>query len=426
MSATTSRARGGQRLTTDQWISRARAVHGQKYDYSLVQYVDFRTKVTIICAEHGQFMQRPANHVSAQQGCRKCAGRGSPTTEEWIARAREVHGERFSYEAAVYVSNRTPVRIRCPEHGEFEQNPKNHIVQRHGCPRCIGRGLTARQWIAKARAVHGGKYDYSLASFTNIGSPVTILCAEHGPFVQVASVHVKDRCGCPKCFGHKLTSAEWVERARAVHGEVYGYARFVYAGPTGKCEVICRQHGSFWVTPSNHIHRQSGCPLCSGSKGERMVSRVLEGLGVRFEPQWSHPTCRDKALLRFDFHLPDHSALIEFDGSQHSAPVKWFAQGTDEEAEAQFQLTLRHDRLKNEWAAKSGRRMLRVSDLKTTASAVEQFVADLRAEDSELETASGCAAIEMPAHGGTSGFPRNPTTTRLRVMSTEVSNECGQ
>ena len=68
------RTRGGQNLTTARWIDRAQTVHGDKYDYSLVEYVDFKTKVAIICIEHGVFEQIPINHVSAGQGCRACAG----------------------------------------------------------------------------------------------------------------------------------------------------------------------------------------------------------------------------------------------------------------------------------------------------------------------------------------------------------------
>lgn len=381
------RTRGGQNLTTAQWIDRAQTVHGDKFDYSLVEYVDFKTKVAIICIEHGVFEQIPINHVSAGQGCRACAGLASPSTSEWIERARLVHGGRFGYEHVRYVNGRSKVTIRCPEHGYFDQTPKNHVVNGQGCPRCIGRGLSTTEWIEKARAVHGDKYDYSAVEYTTTTKPVVIVCGEHGPFEQTPSVHVKDRCGCPKCAGQGLSNEEWIDRARSIHGDDYDYSRFVYVRQDVKCEIICFQHGSFRQTILNHIYNGSGCPLCAGSKGEKLVSRVLDGLGVDHQPQWSHPTCRDRAPLLFDFYMPPLRALIEFDGIQHFEPVKWFDAVTDEQADAQFLVTQRRDRIKNDWAAVNGYPLLRVSELKDVEAEVTDFVEMLRQRGLEVKDA---------------------------------------
>jgi hypothetical protein len=378
------RTRGGQRLTTEQWIGRARAVHGDRYDYSLVEYVDFKTKVVIICTDHGVFEQAPIRHVSAKQGCRKCVGLAPLTTEQWLARARSAHGARFDYEHVRYVNNSTKVTIGCPEHGIFEQTPKNHVTGSGGCPKCIGRGLSTSDWVEKARIVHGDTYDYSLVAYTTTTNPVTIICRDHGPFEQTPFVHVRDRCGCPKCAGHGLSNDEWINRALAIHGEAYDYSRFVYVSPYVKCEVICPEHGVFKQTIYNHIHNRAGCPLCGASKGEKLVALVLDGLGVTYRAQWSHPTCRDQSRLLFDFYLPSFEALIEFDGIQHFKPVKWCDSMTDEQAEAMYLVTQRRDQIKNGWAAFNGYPLLRVSELKRAGAQVSDFVEGLRERSIEM------------------------------------------
>lgn len=382
------RTRGGQCLTTAQWIERARAVHGDKYDYSLVEYVDFKTKLVIICPQHGAFEQTPAAHVSAKQRCRACVGLVSPSRSEWIARARLVHGYRFGYELVQYLNNRTKVIIRCPEHGHFEQLPKNHVDQKQGCPKCIGRGISTLAWVAKARAVHGDTYDYSLVIFTTATESVTIICRDHGSFAQVPQVHVRDRCGCPKCAGHGLSNDEWIGRARTIHGDAYDYSQFSYVGPYVKCNVICLEHGVFKQTIYNHIHNRAGCPLCGGSKGEKLVARVLDDLGVAYRPQWSHSTCRDQSRLFFDFYLPSFKALIEFDGIQHFEPVKWCDSMTAVQAEAAFLITQRRDQIKNDWAAINGYSLLRVSDLKRAAMQVTDFVQGLCRRSSDMKNNS--------------------------------------
>ena len=176
---------------------KARKVHGDKYDYTKVKYVNANTKVCIICPEHGEFWQTPNNHLSGK-GCYKCSGCYVPTTEEWIVSARKIHGDKYDYSNVEYVNNSTKVCIICPVHGEFWQIPINHI-KGYGCPKCGGNYIpTTEEWIASARKVHGDKYDYSKVKYVNNKTKVCIICPEHGEFWQTPSDH-KQGAGCPKC-----------------------------------------------------------------------------------------------------------------------------------------------------------------------------------------------------------------------------------
>jgi len=127
------------RLTTDEFISSARRVHGNKYDYALVEYSVTDIPVKIICREHGEFEQRPHNHLSGH-GCNTCGGLATANarrsnTEQFIAKAKRVHGDKYDYSLVSYERAVLPVKIVCPAHGEFEQKPKSHLLGR-GCRKC--------------------------------------------------------------------------------------------------------------------------------------------------------------------------------------------------------------------------------------------------------------------------------------------------
>lgn len=124
------------RLTTSAWIERARSVWGDQYDYSLVDYQNAKTPVRIVCPRHGEWNCNPDNHVAKKRGCPVCGGSQWKTTESFIKDAQRVHGDTYDYSRATYKNARTHVEIVCRCHGVFWQTPDAHISQRQGCPRC--------------------------------------------------------------------------------------------------------------------------------------------------------------------------------------------------------------------------------------------------------------------------------------------------
>ena len=124
-----------KKITTKDFIEKAKQIHGDKYDYSKVEYVNYKTKVCIICPKHGEFWQNPHHHLSRKQGCHLCNGGVNLNTEEFIDKAKKIHGDKYDYSKVKYIDNRTKVCIICPEHGEFWQTPNCHL-NGQGCPKC--------------------------------------------------------------------------------------------------------------------------------------------------------------------------------------------------------------------------------------------------------------------------------------------------
>ena len=124
-----------KKLTTKDFIERAIKVHGDKYDYSKVEYINNRTEVCIICPTHGEFWQRPDKHLLGH-GCNLCCKTGiKSNTNTFIEKAKKIHGNKYDYSKVEYTNALTKVCIICPKHGEFWQTPHMHL-RGNGCQKC--------------------------------------------------------------------------------------------------------------------------------------------------------------------------------------------------------------------------------------------------------------------------------------------------
>ena len=260
------------KLTTEEFVQKAKEIHGDKYDYSKVEYKSSHTKVTIICPEHGEFEQKPSNHLNGQ-GCSRCGLENRSelrrcTIEDFIKKAKAVHGDKYDYSKVEYKSARTKVTIICPDHGEFEQFPNNHLLGQ-GCLNCgrismaDNRRGSTEGFIKKAKEIHGDKYDYGKVDYKGSKEAVCIICPDHGEFYQKSGDHISGR-GCPRCGGTtKLTEGGFIKKAREVHGDKYDYSKIEYKNNREKVCIICPDHGEFYQIPRDHL-KGMGCRRCAG------------------------------------------------------------------------------------------------------------------------------------------------------------------
>ena len=134
-----------KKLTQEEFIERASKRHNGKYDYSKATYVNQQTQVLVICPEHGEFWIWPEAHYGKRgQGCPLCRWKKAKesirkvqglTREQFIEKAKKVHGNKYDYSKVEYENYDTNVTIICPEHGEFPQTPHHHLGG-SGCPEC--------------------------------------------------------------------------------------------------------------------------------------------------------------------------------------------------------------------------------------------------------------------------------------------------
>ena len=184
---------------TELFISKANKIHKNRYDYSKVNYINAKTKITIICREHGDFQQTPSNHLS-NYNCQKCAKNFQLDTNSFIEKAINIHNDKYDYSKVNYINADTQIIIICREHGEFTQIPDFHINRKCGCPKCSNNvKLDISEFIEKANKIHNNKYDYSKVEYTNNRQQIIIICKKHGEFSQLPYVHLLKH-GCPSCI----------------------------------------------------------------------------------------------------------------------------------------------------------------------------------------------------------------------------------
>jgi hypothetical protein len=276
------------RWDTEKFIEKSRELYGGRFDYSLVEYVNAGTPVRIICLEHEvEFKVTPRNHRYSSPGCRECLDVVVPTTEEFIERLRSVHGDKYDYSLVEYISTKEPVRLVCPEHGPFEKTPINLVHHGNGCSKCSHLySPTTEEWIERAISIHGDRYDYSLVSYHNSTTPVEIICRTHGPFPQRPASHIHQKAGCSKCSGKwKLDTAEFVRRAKEVHGDFYDYSKTEYSSRHSELIVTCPEHGDFPVLAASHVSGNR-CRKCAGVfpvDEAEFINRCREKYGDRYD-----------------------------------------------------------------------------------------------------------------------------------------------
>ena len=126
---------GDMSSDTEKFIEKARLLHGDKYDYRKVEYINSHSHVTIICKyqDHGEFIESPGNHIYSKKICPKC--RQLLLSAKFIRKAKKIHGDKYNYEKVQYLNERTSIVITCIDHGDYIQKPKNHLLGK-GCSKC--------------------------------------------------------------------------------------------------------------------------------------------------------------------------------------------------------------------------------------------------------------------------------------------------
>lgn len=310
----------------EKFIEKSIKRHGEKYDYSKVEYTDSLTKVCIICPIHGEFWQTPQAHVRGN-GCPKCANikRGDTfrdTLEGFITKAKSIHKDKYDYSKVEYVNAMTKVCIICPTHGEFWMTPMAHLLGQ-GCPKCSGRGLSREEVIERFKSVHMDKYDYSKFEFTKMHDKSCIICKEHGEFWQTPAKHLLGQ-GCPKCSVGKrskermMTTSEFIEKSNRVHHNLYNYDKTEYKGTYEPLTITCPIHGDFKQKANYHLNGH-GCPICGNnmSLAENEISEYIISLGMASESKIRGILSNNKEI---DIYIPQLNIGIEYDG------LKWHSE----------------------------------------------------------------------------------------------------
>ena len=340
------------KLTTEEFIKKAQAVHGDRYDYSKVKYVNVKTNVSIICKVHGVFSQRPCHHIDGS-GCPKCANeRLASKYREWTREKCQEVASRYSemkefrtecksaYMAALkhhWLKDYTWLSYSCPK--RWTQEKCYEVASRYSemkafrteCESAYNAAIR-HNWlkdftwlsykidvtkqkkqrqsysqdeiIERLHSVFGNRYGYDKVVYKAMKIPITLVChekdvngVEHGEFSMRPDNIFSGKQGCPKCYDDRRSKLQrkpiktFIKEANIIHGGIYEYHKVEYKNTNSKVCIVCPIHGDFWQTPSNHLKGQ-GCPYCSGNA-----------------KKWNKQTCEKEARkYKFIFDFRTKSA----------------------------------------------------------------------------------------------------------------------
>jgi hypothetical protein len=315
--------------TTEQFIQEAITKHGDKYDYSKAVYVKTHEKVIIICTEHGEFKQAPADHLSGK-GCKPCGIQKRTiaqrfTQEQFLEKAKNVHGDKYDYSKVIYVNSQTHINIICNIcRFEFPQIPNSHL-QGTGCDKCAHRinhdsqRLTEDEIRQRAKEVHGDKYDYSAMNYKNSQTPITIICTICSEtFHQLYGNHITQKQGCPFCYGRYMDTALFIEKAHQKHGMDYDYSKVVYVKSCINVIIICNKtKKEFPQTPNSHLIG-SKCPCCSPAGYSRKAIQYLDFMASYYKINIQHALNGGELYIHsyyMDGFAKETNTIYEFNGT---------------------------------------------------------------------------------------------------------------
>lgn len=348
--------------------------HGYEYDYRMVNYVNNKTNVKLICKEHGIFEIRPDNHIHGAK-CFKCCGKDKKTLEQFIEEAQKLHKNqdgtsKYDYSKVKYVNNSTKVCIICKKHGEFWQTPHSHLSGR-GCKKCaiekspITQKMSEDEFLRVCKEKHNNFYDYSKVKYDGCGKLIKIICPIHGEFNQKASVHLYGG-GCPYCRGLYKTSEFYIKEVSSIHSDIngnpiYDYSKTVYTKAHNNIIVTCKKHGDFKLKAYKHL-QGNGCPICKfnnlKSKLEKDIEVLLKNTHIFYTPQKKFDWLKSKQnYLKLDFFLEYYNIAIECQGIQHFKPIEYFG------GKEQFKKTVEWDKMKRKLCEENRIKLLYYSNL---------------------------------------------------------------
>jgi len=246
------------------FLEKSNNKHGDKYNYSNVNYINSSSKIEIICKDHGAFLQTPAMHIRAINPCIKCSyisrsDNLKQSRSEFIDKAHIIHGNIYDYSNVIYTRSINKVSITCKIHGDFKQEAASHL-RGIGCPVCghIKKGKsktkTTEDFIQKSKKVHEVLYDYSQTNYTGVFNKLVIICSKHGMFEQTAHDHLTGR-GCTKCKSIFSKPCEkWLKGLNVPIEFEYKIpkSKFKADGFNKETNTVYEFHGTFWHGHPSH------------------------------------------------------------------------------------------------------------------------------------------------------------------------------
>ena len=357
-------------ISKEEIITRCKAVHGDKYDYSITESVqNVNCKIKYICPIHGIVEQTLYNHEQGKE-CRKCsyekrAKKRTRTTEKFIEECVKKHPDIENYDfSKTDLSKKDElgrVIITCKKHGDFLVRPLQ-FKRGQGCLICRNYVKDDEEVKKELSKIHPN-LDFSETEFSKHDEKyrISVFCEKHG-YRLLSYYNLKNGCGCDLCRYDKikekqvLTMEEFMKRKDIFHKyDDYSYEKVDLLNKENgqKIIVTCKKHGDFKINVFNFLNRGCGCPICRESKLEKRIRTFLTDNKIKFTAQETFDWLGKQTV---DFYLPEFKTAIECQGGQHFRAIEKFG------GEENFNILKKRDERKKRLCEENGVKILYYSE----------------------------------------------------------------
>lgn len=288
----------GKKLTTEEFVSKAKNIHGDKYLYKLVDYNGMENLIKIICPVHGIFEQKPRNHLD-KSGCSECgliSFKNKKTISQEVAlnRLLKLYGNKYDYSLFEYNGINSKIKVICKIHGIFEPTYLNHYHSKTECPLCQFKDK--EYYLNKCKELHKNKYCYDDVDYNCLRDKVKIICKIHGVFLQRFSAHI-DGQNCPSCVSYiSKEEINWLNSFKNLN-IIRQYKidkHFVVDGYDPETNTVYQYHGVYWHGHPDFYDSSKKHPHFKNKTFGVLYQRTLERdekikkLGYNLITKWSH------------------------------------------------------------------------------------------------------------------------------------------
>jgi len=316
-------------MSKETFITRAKSVHGNLYDYIIDEYIDDKTHINVECKLHGVFMVTPNNHIYNKSGCPRCGSESSASKTRLdyngiIVKVRNAHGDKFDYDLSSYKNMKTKIPITCKLHDNtFNMGIYDHIKGKAGgCPECkrdnlSNQGMKCRsnkdQFILNAIKVYGESYTYEKVNYETNKDDIIVTCPQHGDFNTTPNTFLNGYHHCTKCMEdyqiirHKGNHANYISQFDNMMPLVNDYYNVKELA-----NYECKKHGRFEAIPELVRSRSNPCISCCRIKGSSQELKLYEYITNELDIEVHQHHKVDG--VEVDLYIPSHSLAIEVNG----------------------------------------------------------------------------------------------------------------
>lgn len=369
----------------NEFLIKAREIHGDKYDYSKSIYITSKDKMSIRCITHDFIFNQTPHHHLRGANCPKCvlilmSNIKKSNTPEFIVKAKAKHAEKYDYSQCVYVDAGKKIIIRCIKHDNiFEQSPAHHLSGAGGCMLCLKDRMsikfTKEEFIHIAKLKHGDKYDYEHSIYNGTTENITIRCIRHNTFfTQLACSHTSSGQGCSICAHEEvaiintLTTTEYINNCKIRYGNKFKYDNTIYNGYKSIINIVCNTCNNELIIRAKCHYYTGKCIYCAPkSKGEIIMGNILNDNNIKFKKEFHFVNDRK----RYDFLLTDLNIFVEIDGIQHFTYVEHWHKDLEK-----FEKSKQVDAHKTIKAINNNYKMIRIDYTIKTKEDIEKYFFD--------------------------------------------------